>query len=115
MARAAAAAESPAPVHSEPPRAVAKPPPDPSQPIECSALLLTQPYGVNQTDPSIRVGHSVNNGIHVGGLCERIVLYPNGTYVVHVRQGIARGVPMEARQNHTLQYLVFREGFGEVA
>lgn len=115
MARAAAVAESPAPSTSEPPRIVAKPPPDPTQPIECTALLLSCPYGVNQTDPSIRVGYGVANGINVGGLCERIVLHPNGTYVVHVRKSVAKHMPEEERSKFPMQYLVFREGFGEIA
>lgn len=115
MARAAVAAESPATSIPEPPRAVAKPPPDPSQPIALSALLLARPYGQNQTDTIIRVGHSVANGIGVGGLCESITLYPNGTIVVAVRKGVARGLPEAERAKFATQYLTFREGFGEVA
>jgi hypothetical protein len=116
MARAVAAASESVPSElPEKPRAVEKPPPDPLQPIECSALLLKHPYGVNQTDPSIRVGYGVSNGINVGGLCERIVLHPNGTYIVHVRKSVAKHMPDAERARFPMQYLVFREGFGEVA
>lgn len=101
-------------VEPDPQRVVAKPP-DPTQPIECSALLLSRPPGVNQTDPAIRVGSYTSNSINVGGLCERIVLHPNGTYVVHVRRSVTRLISAEERQAFPLQYLVFREGFGEVA
>lgn len=97
------------------PKLVAKPPPDPSQPIECSALLLARPPGVNQTDPAIRVGSYTSNSINIGGLCERIVLHPNGTYVVHVRRSVTKLVSLEEREKFPVQYMVFREGFGEVA
>jgi hypothetical protein len=95
------------------PKLVAKPPPDPTGPIECSALVLPRPYGVNQTDNVIRVDSAVMTGIHVGGLCERIVLHPGGTFVVHVRHGVHRGIPELDRLKHRVQYLVFREGHGE--
>lgn len=118
MARAAVATppeltDSPPP---EKPRIVEKPPPDPNGPIELAALLLDRPYGVNQTNPCIRVGFGVENGIGVGGLCERITLYPNGTIVVAVRKSIgSRNTPAEERAKFPVHYLVFREGFGEVA
>lgn len=113
MAKASVAvAESVAPQPE--PKLVAKPPPDPTGPIECSALVLPRPYGVNQTDPVIRLDNAVMTGITVGGLCERIVLYPNGTFVVTVRHGVHRGTPELERLKHRAMYLVFREGHGEV-
>ena len=112
MARAAAAAESP---ESAPVRAVEKPAPDPTQPIECSCLVMDRPYGVNQTNSIIRVGSHVATGITVNGLCERIVLHPNGTFVVHIRTGVASSrLPEAEKAKHKLQYIAFREGHGEV-
>jgi len=106
----AAVAESESPA----PKLVQAPPPDPNAPIECTSLILDRPYGVNQTNSILRVDSAVATGIGIGGLCERIVLHPNGTFVVHVRHGVHRGVPESERLKHRVQYLVFREGHGEV-
>jgi len=99
----------------EPVRVVPKPPPDPSEPIDCNALVLSHAYGVNKTDSIIRVDMGVSTGIEVGGLCERIQLHPNGTYVVSVRMGVAKHIPAAERAKFPLRYLVFRHGYGEVA
>lgn len=115
MANAAAAPIEPVPANVPKPKAVEKPPPDPMGPVECSCLVMDRPYGVNQTNQIIRVGSAVATGIEVGGLCERIVLYPNGTFLVHVRRGIGTmKIPEAERLKHAVCYMVFREGHAEV-
>jgi hypothetical protein len=116
----AAKAEAPESEAIEPasaptPRVVSRPPPDPNEPIDCSALVLSHAYGVNKTDSMIRVDMGVSTGIEVHGLCEKIQLFPNGTYVVHVRMGVAKHISAAERARYPLRYLVFRHGYGEVA
>lgn len=117
MAKAAKteAIESPTVYDDQPvPRVVPKPAPDPSEPIELSSVNLMGPWAVNQHDPVIKVGSAIQNGIATGGMVERIVLHPNGTFVVHVRKGVAANVPRADRERMQMQYLVFRGGVGEV-
>jgi hypothetical protein len=116
----AAKAEAPESEAIEPdsaptPHVVPKPPPDTTQPIDCSSVNLLEPYGVNQHDPVIKLGSAITNGIATGGLVERIVLHPNGLYVVHVRRGVATNMLKADRERMPMQYLVFRHGVGEVA
>ncbi len=111
MAKASAATEAIEPVT---PKLVARPEPNPLEPIELYSVNLMGPWAVNMHDPVIKVGSGIQNGIATGGMVERIVLHPNGTFVVHVRKGAGTQVPAAERVKMPMQYLVFRDGVGEV-
>ena len=108
----AAVVESESPPES--PKLVQKQPPDPSGPIDCAAIILTHPYGINQTDSIVRVGSAIQTGVNIGGLVERIVLHPNGTFLVHVRRSVMKNMLESEKAKFPVQYMVFREGHAEV-
>lgn len=114
MAKAAAVAPEASESPPESPKLVQKPSPDPSGPIDCSAIILDHPYGINQPNSIVRVGSAIATGVTVGGLVERIVLYPNGTFLVHVRRSVTSQMLDSEKAKFPVQYMVFREGHAEV-